>query len=573
MAAGGSWAREKARVRRDTASCIQALKGSAYSPRQLDQVVKACIIPLFRYGAGMVDWTERELESMTAMWANARRLAWKLAPGTPHCLHTLHRLDGGGGIPSAKVIWAREMTGLWLACRKFDDNLRRLAVWEWENSVKWVGCTNDREASRELGAACHATKITDLSNRYRKVCAQLGTKVSWKHISINQASSHTDTQTLMQATRKARTDDSAMAESRMWDATPIELRIRRALKVLTRHEVIHVRALTLSSGRWIPFRDLPIPKQETGWSEQDYQTLCRIIDASTPMQERKWPDNVPLTGQQTLTTVPRAAGEMVIRKALPLLSTQHRVTADKMSRITGESDPHPDAQSHLCHFKPLSHAKGAWFPEQWRDDWELAIYMVRSAAMLPVRVGTPTRKWAMECAEAFRDEHGEACITMRAKTGMEDVAMRVSGYRGIRSYLPAKPISETATRPAERMFKSDCTHKQWETINQYRVTLQQAMERQRAGLTLTHGMGATTVAAQQLTSSGQQVMHSYGQTRPPLPFPTVGRMREVRQESAAPWNYHHRPNTVGDITFDTSTMVASPACEPQGTWTATSRHG
>lgn len=67
VAAGGSWAREKTRVRRDTAACIQALRGSVYSPRQLDQVVRACIIPIFRYGAGLVDWTDRELDAMTAI--------------------------------------------------------------------------------------------------------------------------------------------------------------------------------------------------------------------------------------------------------------------------------------------------------------------------------------------------------------------------------------------------------------------------------------------------------------------------------------------------------------------------
>ena len=68
---GGSWTREKQRVRRKLQECIAALKGSPYLPNQLDQVVRACLLPIFRYGAGMVDWTAAELAQITRMWANA----------------------------------------------------------------------------------------------------------------------------------------------------------------------------------------------------------------------------------------------------------------------------------------------------------------------------------------------------------------------------------------------------------------------------------------------------------------------------------------------------------------------
>ena len=266
VAAGGSWAREKARVRGDTAACIQALRGSVYSPRQLDQVVKACIIPLFRYGAGLVDWTERELEAMTAMWANARRVAWKIAPGTPHCLHTLHRLDGGGGLPQAKVIWAKEMEGLWTACRRFDDELRQIATWEWENSVRWVGCFNDRDAAKELVRPVHPTPVTDLSNRYRRVCKQLGTRVSWKHHAIQQEHIPAGTISLAAATHAVRGNDGVLAESVMWDKTPLGLRLRRALKVLCKHGQRTVRDITLPNGKWLDFKDLSIPRSAQGWS-------------------------------------------------------------------------------------------------------------------------------------------------------------------------------------------------------------------------------------------------------------------------------------------------------------------
>ena len=93
---GGSWAIEKARVRRKLKDCISALKGSPYLPQQLDRVVRACMLPLFRYGAALVEWTDRELDDVTRIWANARRLAWKLAPGSPNALHVLPPEMGGG---------------------------------------------------------------------------------------------------------------------------------------------------------------------------------------------------------------------------------------------------------------------------------------------------------------------------------------------------------------------------------------------------------------------------------------------------------------------------------------------
>ena len=92
---GRSWTREKQRVRRKLRECITALKGSPYLPNQLDQVVRACLLLIFRYGAGLVDWTPSELQQITRVWANARRLAWKIAPGSQHALDTLGTKWGG----------------------------------------------------------------------------------------------------------------------------------------------------------------------------------------------------------------------------------------------------------------------------------------------------------------------------------------------------------------------------------------------------------------------------------------------------------------------------------------------
>lgn len=468
------------------------------------------------------------------------------------------------------MIWAKEMAGLWSACRKFDDELCQITVWEWENSVCWVGCNNDREAAHELAGTTHPTKVTDLSNQYRRVCAQLGTQVLWQHTSIQQQSTTSGNKTLMSETRAAREDTAAMAESSMWDRTPVGLRLCRALKVLTHHCLFTVRSITLPNGRWMPFGDLPLPRWEKGWSRQDYHALCTSITATLPLGERVWSEDMCKQGQQTL--VGEMAGHRKLQQIAQVEATPHRVVADKFPRIAGVSDHLASASSYLCHFRPPQHHKDALFPEQWRDDWELAAFLVKAAATLTIRMGEPTRKCAAECSEVFRDEQGEVHVTMRA--GQEDVSLPVSGYRGVRAYLPPSPLSETATRPAERIFETECTAVQWAVVQRHCATLEHARERQRTGEVLTHvGDGCRAAGAQPATRSGQQVMRAYGSVRPPLPFPTVGRKRVVQQESPMEWSYHHRPETVGDIVFDTSMMVPSPMCVPQGTWTATARHG
>ena len=218
ISGNGSWAAEKSRVRQSLAECIQALKGSPYSPRQLDQVVHSCLLPIFRYGAGMVDWTSRELDDITAMWANARRIAWKLPSGSPHCLHTLHRQDGGAHLPHAKTLWAKEMMTLINACRQHDDDLRVMTEWEWRHSVRWVGSANDRDAARELTTPVQPVGITDLSNRYRRVCRQMGTTVQW----MPQDPFDTGIP-IAQASRPVRANAQQMTESVLMDPHPLAL--------------------------------------------------------------------------------------------------------------------------------------------------------------------------------------------------------------------------------------------------------------------------------------------------------------------------------------------------------------
>ena len=279
---GGRWAVEKARVRRKLRDCIAALKGSPYLPNQLDRVVRACMLPIFRYGSALVDWTDRELDEITRIWANARRLAWKLAPGTPTALHTLAGETGGGGIPHAKLLWAKEIWGLLQTCTAHEDVLKTLTHWEWNNSMQWVGVDDEQAAARELTCPIIAREVQDVSNRFRRVCKQLGTSVSWPACP-HPEQQRVDDFNIAGVTRQVRSSSRTFGESKMWDATNVALQFNKALRVLTRHGVRGISQLTYPQGQWFSFQELPQRvREDKGWSADDYTSLLRCLTSESP---------------------------------------------------------------------------------------------------------------------------------------------------------------------------------------------------------------------------------------------------------------------------------------------------
>ena len=106
-------------------------------------------------------------------------MVWKIAPGSPHSLHKLSSKWGGGAIPSAKLLWAKEMLSLWNAVRLHDNALRKLAHWEWINSLAWIGCSTDVDTAKELTTPIVLVLVSDLSNQFRRVSMQLGAVVTW----------------------------------------------------------------------------------------------------------------------------------------------------------------------------------------------------------------------------------------------------------------------------------------------------------------------------------------------------------------------------------------------------------
>ena len=254
VAVGGSWGREKARVRAKISECFTALKRSIYHPAQLDKVVRACLIPIFRYGSGLVQWTDRELDKITDMWCTGRRLAWKLPPGTSHCVHSLPLTHGGGEIPHAKHVWLKEMHSTLSQCDAHNDDLRKICRWEWTNSREWLGCGTDKAAAAELTQPFHPRKVEDICNRFRRTSAELGAVVQWQ-----EAAQRTIEQghLLIDLSMEARKNVAVLELSAREDVRPVGRSIDKALRVLAAHSIHRAEQLMLPCGRWVPFAALP----------------------------------------------------------------------------------------------------------------------------------------------------------------------------------------------------------------------------------------------------------------------------------------------------------------------------
>ena len=195
----------------------------------------------------------------------------------------------------------------------------------------------------------------------------------------------------------------------MCDSTPVGLRLRRAVKVLNRHQVHMLQDLTLPDGAWKQFVDLPIPKWEQRWSVSDYTALCTALAraALQPMRAQ----TASRGGQQLLC--PIRMGPLLRHHTLGGVQLgKARVVSDKHRRIVGVAEPGQQSTSFWCHFQPPAHPKAERVPDRWESDRELGEDLVKAETILTVRVGTPSRTQAMECAEVFCDAQGETFVTM-----------------------------------------------------------------------------------------------------------------------------------------------------------------
>ncbi len=79
------------------------------SPTLKELATKIGVVPVFRYSAGVVPWSETELDQqISKLWMTAFKHAWTLSSNIDGLPMSLDRDDGGREGPSAVKEWTRE---------------------------------------------------------------------------------------------------------------------------------------------------------------------------------------------------------------------------------------------------------------------------------------------------------------------------------------------------------------------------------------------------------------------------------------------------------------------------------
>ena len=123
----GDFSAEKQYVLAEMQQRLTALKDDrALSRREKEQIIVIAVCSVFRYSAGLVDWTKTELDSISKMWARAYKQAWgfsKCMDGSPIILD---QSEGGRGCPSATKMWIREALDTLDQCLSLPGEISRI---------------------------------------------------------------------------------------------------------------------------------------------------------------------------------------------------------------------------------------------------------------------------------------------------------------------------------------------------------------------------------------------------------------------------------------------------------------
>mmetsp|Transcript_17304 Transcript_17304/g.47643 ORF Transcript_17304/g.47643 Transcript_17304/m.47643 type:complete len:271 (-) Transcript_17304:357-1169(-) len=155
----GDFRCEKEHVLHEIANRLQALsKASFLLPTQKELVIKAGIVPVFRYSAGLVPWSLPELENITALWVRAYRIAWRMPDGTDSGLFRLPPRGGGRGCPSATQIWLADALQLLDHCDRIPGEVRTVVRQATLHECKAHGCLDLFQLQRAMRLCPHLAR-------------------------------------------------------------------------------------------------------------------------------------------------------------------------------------------------------------------------------------------------------------------------------------------------------------------------------------------------------------------------------------------------------------------------------
>eukprot|EP00286_Rhodomonas_abbreviata_P023231 CAMPEP_0181302192 /NCGR_PEP_ID=MMETSP1101-20121128/7842_1 /TAXON_ID=46948 /ORGANISM="Rhodomonas abbreviata, Strain Caron Lab Isolate" /LENGTH=566 /DNA_ID=CAMNT_0023407579 /DNA_START=31 /DNA_END=1729 /DNA_ORIENTATION=- len=145
-----NWGEHKEQVRAKIDAAMENLKDTLYLPTQTEEMVRMCVIPLFRYSAALVPWTGTELAELSTKFGMAVKNAWKV---TKHCgkpVLTADTATGGWNAPLAESLIVQERWGLLQQSMAHDDDVKTLVEWRIKRMMNEMGTETVAELQAEL---------------------------------------------------------------------------------------------------------------------------------------------------------------------------------------------------------------------------------------------------------------------------------------------------------------------------------------------------------------------------------------------------------------------------------------
>ena len=102
----GSQGKQEVLLVRRTEELDSLLNNHIHDPDQIDIVMRIAIIPIFRFSAPFLGWTDREMNALHKLWIRGFKAAYRLPKSTANVLISLPRslrLSSSLGVPSQGV--------------------------------------------------------------------------------------------------------------------------------------------------------------------------------------------------------------------------------------------------------------------------------------------------------------------------------------------------------------------------------------------------------------------------------------------------------------------------------------
>jgi len=144
------WDKHKASVIEKMDATIEALKDTLYLSTQVEEMIRVCVVPLFRYSAALVPWTATELAHISTKLGMAIKQAWKV---TKHCgrpVLVATGQQGGWNAPAAEALALQESWGLLQQAMQHGDDVGQLVEWRLGKLLQSHGADTVGELQEEL---------------------------------------------------------------------------------------------------------------------------------------------------------------------------------------------------------------------------------------------------------------------------------------------------------------------------------------------------------------------------------------------------------------------------------------